>query len=189
MAIDFMIMPFSRYVVGDYVTPVMRHAWEQGLSYGIVTPEGTRQLPKDVPFGGPDAPMLRQGALPMLAEDLAAHRLPLWDEASNAEPRFHRVDPASCGVLLETAPAQTSFFGLFKRSAPTHLTAGVFLPCDFEKPFDMTSPLEQPVGSLPRALAELNSRKWPDAAQSAVVTLRDALNDAAALKLPMIVDY
>ena len=34
MAIDFMVMPFSRYVVGDFITPVMRYAWEQGLPTG-----------------------------------------------------------------------------------------------------------------------------------------------------------
>lgn len=189
MAIDFMVMPLSRYVVGDFITPVMGHAWEQGLPYGIVTAEGSCQLPKDVLFGGPDAPVLRQGALPMLAEDLAALRLPLWDEATTAEPRFHRVDPASYGVLMEAASVQKTFFGLFNRTVITHLTAGVFLPCDFEKPFDMTAPVEQQAGSVPRALAELESRKWPEAAQSAVATLRDALKDAAELKLSMVVDY
>lgn len=132
---------------------------------------------------------MRLGAIPMLAEDFAALSSVSWDESTNEEPRFHRVDPASFGVLLEAAPTERSFFGLFKRAATTHLTAGVFLPFDFEKPFDMKSPLEQLVGSVPRALAELKSRKWPAAAQSALVTLRDALNDAATFKLPMIVDY
>lgn len=45
MAIDFMVMPLSRYLVGDYVTPVMRMAWDQGIRYTITTQEGTRTLP------------------------------------------------------------------------------------------------------------------------------------------------
>jgi hypothetical protein len=33
MAIDFMVMPMSRYISGDFVTAAMRWAWEQGVPY------------------------------------------------------------------------------------------------------------------------------------------------------------
>jgi hypothetical protein len=29
MAIDFMVMPMSRYISGDFITPGMRQAWER----------------------------------------------------------------------------------------------------------------------------------------------------------------
>ena len=99
-----MVMPFSRYVSGDFITPAMRAAWEAGVPYAILSPEGRTEYPPNMPYGGPDAPARRQEYLPMVLEDLAA--LPddiaaqAWDEASNAEPCFHRVDPAAYDELL-----------------------------------------------------------------------------------------
>jgi hypothetical protein len=58
VAIDFMVMPLSRYLSGDFITPAMRVAWDQGVPYTIVSPDGTRELPPGLPFGGADAPAL-----------------------------------------------------------------------------------------------------------------------------------
>src|SRR5262245_62031037 len=110
MAIDFMILPLSRYISGDYVTPIMRAAWEQGLSYTIIGPEGRHECPPGRPFGGPDAPERRAAIQGMLHDDLKT--LPpalsgsLWDEQSEVEPRFHRVDPASFDALLTEAQSR-----------------------------------------------------------------------------------
>jgi hypothetical protein len=59
MAIDFMVMPMSRYISGDYITPAMRWAWEQGIPYAVHGPQGKRELPPNIPFGGADAPERR----------------------------------------------------------------------------------------------------------------------------------
>ena len=50
MAIDFMVMPMSRYIIGDFVTLTMRFAWSQGLPYTIVSPGGKREVPPGSPF-------------------------------------------------------------------------------------------------------------------------------------------
>ena len=99
MAIDFMVMPMSRYITGDFVTPTMRFGWSQGLPHTIVNSEGKREVPPGSPFGGGDAPARRSQVAEMVLDDLRA--LPceiaaqLWDERSGAEPRFHRVDAKS----------------------------------------------------------------------------------------------
>jgi hypothetical protein len=33
MAIEFLVMPLSRYLAGDFVTPAMRSAWQCGAPY------------------------------------------------------------------------------------------------------------------------------------------------------------
>jgi hypothetical protein len=65
MAIDFMVMPMSRYITGDFVTPTMRFAWSQGLPYAIVSPDGKREIPPGSPFGGGDAPERRSQVVEM----------------------------------------------------------------------------------------------------------------------------
>lgn len=189
-----MIMPLSRYISGDFITPNMRQAWEHGVPYAIIGPEGPRILPEGLPFGGPGAPAHRAKIFEMLMADLAGLPAPipdqLWDEKSAAEPGFHRVAPDAYQALLEEAgKVKRSFFGLFEKAAPTHLTASLFLPCDFDRPFQMASPLERPTASAVRALQELDAGRWPSAAASALGTLRDALTEATELRLPMIVDY
>jgi hypothetical protein len=195
MAIDFMIMPISRYIAGDFVTPNMRLSWEQGVPYCIILPEGKREFPKDTPFGGPGAPEHRARILDMLAEDLRQLPAPipnmLWDEKSDVEPRFHRVDPAGYGRLLdEFGKPRTPFFGLFSKAVRvTHVRASLFLPCAFDAPFEMSSPMGRLTGSAVRALEELDASKWPQDAAGAASTLRDAMIHAIELKQPMIVDF
>jgi hypothetical protein len=48
VAIDFMIMPISRYIAGDFITPIMRFCWEQGTPYFVFGPDGKRELAANV---------------------------------------------------------------------------------------------------------------------------------------------
>jgi hypothetical protein len=179
MAIDFMILPLSRYISGDFITPVMELAWKQGLRYTIIGPDGPRDRPKGVPFGGPDAAARRELFLGMLDEDLAALPISsqLWDERSNTPLGFHRVDGGSYAALAEEA----SRLG-------RHSAATLFLPCEFTAPFEMKSPFERLTGSTPAALRELEE-SWSNAFEPARGTLLEALRDSARLCLPMIVDF
>ena len=183
MAIDFMVMPLSRYVSGDFITPAMRFAWDQGLSYTVIGPEGEIEYPMGIPFGGADAPKRRAECIPMVLEDLRAHSTissELWDEASKHEPCFHRVDPSSFEELRR----------LLRELAPSiHLEAELFLPFDFASPFAMNAPLKTTAGSVPRAFQELESRQWNELAQPAALTLADALVDSKRLRLPLILDW
>ncbi len=183
MAIDFFVMPFSRYVAGDYVTPAMRFAWQQGVPYAIFGPGGTRELPRDLPFGGVDAAARRHSILSMIDEDLRALPAPiadsLWDERTDVEPRFHRVDPASYAALLDEAR---------RNGQRSHASAEMFLPCEFEQPLRMASPFERVAGSAPRAIRELAAPTWSKETNSARDTLLAALEDARTLRLPMFVD-
>ena len=188
MAIDFMVMPMSCYISGDFITPTMRWAWEQGIPYAVVEPDGKRELPKNSPFGGTEAAERRGQMVEMILEDLRG--LPseisqhLWDERSKTEHRFHRVDPGSYQALLEHFSANPP-----DETEVAHCIATLFLPCDLEGPLPLTTPLERIAGATNRALEELERSKYPAAAASAAETLRKALEDSAALRLPMIVDW
>ena len=197
MAVDFVTMPLSRYLSGDFVTPAMTFAWQQGVPYSLFGPGGRREIPKDTPFGGADAQKKRARFIPMMLDDLK--KLPgtlgaiSWDEASVAAPTFHRVDPKSYESLLEVAKSRVtrpSFLSFLKRktAVPAHIAASVFLPVSFDVPFDMPVVFERVAGSATVALRELEAADWPDSTSSARDTLLDALRDAVRLQLPMIVD-
>ena len=194
MAIDFMVMPISRYISGDFVTPAMRSSWEQGIPYFVLGPDGKRDLPPGLPFGGAGATEYRGRIVDMVLDDL--RELPsqiaraLWDERSAEEPRIQRVDADSYQALLEFFAGRNSrsLFGLRKTDKTAHCTSQVILPCDFQDPIPLTSPFERIAGSTTQALKELASCKFPDTARAAAGTLRDALEDSAELRLPLIVD-
>jgi hypothetical protein len=194
MAIDLMVMPMSRYISGDFVTPAMRFAWANGVPYAILGPEGRRELPPGLPFGGTEAPLRRAQIVEMVLQDLRA--LPaeisrdVWDEHSEAEPCFHRVDPSSYEALLaHFAPrAERSFLGLRKRATLSHCASPLLLPCDFETPVALVTPFVRTAGAASQALRELES-PCPPEAEAAAQTLRDALADALRLRLPIIVDW
>jgi hypothetical protein len=194
MAIDFMVMPMSRYISGDFVTPAMRASWGQGIPYSIIGPDGPRELPPGLPFGGADAPRRRVQIVDMIVDDLKALPSDIaenpWNERSAAGPCFHRVDPESYKALLEHfAEPLSRRFGLLRAPKRAHSGASLFLPCDFESPFDMTSPFERLSGAVAGALRELEQRSHPADAESAAETLRDGLRDAERLRLPLIVDW
>lgn len=163
----------------------MTFAWDQGLPYSVFTPAGRHDIAKNTPFGGPAASASRARFAPMLLDDLADLRstlgATLWDEASAAAPRFHRVEPTSYESLLQEAKGRTS-------DGAAHLAAMVFFPATFAAPFDMPVVFERRAGSAPAALRELERGKWAVAATSARDTLVAALRDATSLHLPMIVD-
>ncbi|MBZ4412605.1 hypothetical protein K8640_30705 [Myxococcus sp. XM-1-1-1] len=165
MAIDFMVLPLSRYIVGDFITPAMRSAWASGVPYSVIGPEGARQLPEGLPFGGPEAPVRRARVIDMLVEALrqfpGATSDALWDERSRRRGEGDRV----------------------------HVAAMLFLPRDFEATFEMTTPLRRLTGSTPRALAALERMHWPDNAKAAVDSLRAALVDSRDHQVPMLVDW
>ena len=192
MAIDFMVMPLSRYLAGDFVTPQMRAAWDSGVPYFILGPQGRRDFPKGVPFGGAEAATQRARFVPMVVEDLSRLPIPVgaWDEASNVEPVFHRVDTTAYQALLQHLATQPrSLLDLLPWKANRdHAAASLFLPCEFPKVLSMTSPFERQVASVPRALDVLTSRPWAGESSGAAVTLMDALRDANRLRLPLIVD-
>ncbi|QDU83090.1 hypothetical protein Pla163_01860 [Planctomycetes bacterium Pla163] len=196
MAIDLMIMPLSRYFSGDYITPAMRQAWSVGASYKILTSEGARECPPDVPLGGLDATSKRHAALPELIESLRL--LPfgipdsLWDEASDVEPCFYRLELSSLEMLLEEAAealvAKPSFLGRLvgKKAAPSHfLSAEMFLPVPFSEHFALGNTL---TGSVHTAKRELESHTWSSGARPAYEHWIAALEDAIALNQPLVVD-
>jgi hypothetical protein len=195
MAIDFMIMPLSRYVSGDFVTPVMEFAWATGVPYKLVGPEGVRELPPNTPFGGPDAPERRLQYVDLVLDDLRGLSPEvagnLWDERSPESPRFHRVDPVSYQELLKyfEEPRRSSALRFWQPTRPSHSMATIFLPIEFDAPLGMTSPFERTAGSTPRALRELDGMRASRSAESAAETLKCALRDSAEIRLPMIVDW
>jgi hypothetical protein len=200
MAIDFMVMPLSRYLTGDFITPNMRWAWEAKVPYSIISHEGTRPCPPNEPFGGPGAPERRPKSRELLLRDYATYPFDipqqLWDEASMDEPTFHRVDPRSYEALIEWAStpraAPAKLFGLVKpKGEPQELHMGLslFLPCAFAAPWKMDSPfIDRWTGSSVSALTELRTHKLPKEARPAAETLQAALQDSVLLRMPMIVD-
>ncbi|HEY2407438.1 MAG TPA: hypothetical protein VGI10_15615 [Polyangiaceae bacterium] len=198
MAIDFMIMPLSRYLAGDFITPMMAFAWERGVPYTVIGPDGRREIPRDTPFGGSRAPEQRQRYLPLLQEDLAGLPAPistnLWDETSEVMPEFYRVDPESYQNLLTEADEwrpRPRLLGLLRRTdkPAVHVGASLFLPVDFTAPFALSVGLERIAGSVPIALKQLAAGGFSDATRSARATLIQALRAAARLRLPLIVDW
>ena len=185
-----MVMPLSRYLAGDFVTPLMRESWDAGTPYFIIGPDGPREMPRDTPFGGPNAPSERLRFVPMVTEDVRGAAGGPWDEGSAAEACFHRPDARSYAALLERCerpPAR--LFGLAKGAPLRHVSASLFFPGDFAEPYTLESPFpDRTIGSAGRALVELQQTSWPDESREAADTLRAALEDAVRLRLPMIVD-
>jgi hypothetical protein len=199
MAVDFFIMPLSRYLTGSFVTPAMEVAWSMGIPYSIIGTAGTRTFPNGQPYGGDGAHERRDALLAskMLADDLAKYppsiRNNLWDEASAHEPRFHRVDSKSYAALVEEIDNQRKpgLWGLINRKVKmtSHLGCMVFFPAAFEEVFLTPSVLEQwQAGSVQAALRELKIGNGSANSALARATLTAALEDAAELNLPMIVD-
>ena len=195
MAIDFMVMPISRYISGDFVTPAMRFAWRQGVPYSIFGPDGKRDLPPGLPFGGASASARRARIVEKvldgfreLPRGISGH---LWDERSEVEPSFHRVDADSYQVLVAhfAARPSRSFLGWRAASKDKHCTASLILPCDFRDPVDVSSPFERLAGAAKHALAELARKKHPVDAAAAADTFSIALHDSIRLRLPLIVDW
>jgi hypothetical protein len=191
VAIDLMVMPLSRYWAGDFITPAMRAAWQHGLSYAIVRPNQPRQdLPPGIPFGGPEAAAHRHDALEVV-NDLQRQLGLRWNDASDQEPTFYRPDTSSFGALREAAAAserRPGFLGRLvgKRASQNHLAhATIFVPGHVPQ---LLSGDGFVLGSAIAAGAELHRINWPLAAAEALDSLRNALDDAKRLRLPLVID-
>jgi hypothetical protein len=192
MAIDLMVMPLSRYFSGDYITPMMREMWEQGLPYKIVGPEGVKACPPGLPMGGEGAAAHRESIQEDLSQDLRALPEPisskLWDERSEVPPRIHRIDHVSFGKLLELAPGKKGLLGIGGKRPIPELHATLFFPQDFEGVLDLELPMQAQAASAPRLLAKLVAATIPAEAEEASAVLGEALRDCIELGFPMIVD-
>jgi hypothetical protein len=195
MAVDLIVSPLSKYWSGDYITPVMSFAWEMGQSYNVVTPKGIKTLPEGTPYGGEDAPVEREELIPFVEKLMGALPFPeaagAWDERSD-HFGFHRVDPAAFGEIQERGGRQfTRRAGIFARlvggkHAVSHLErAGLFLPIDFDTPFDIEGKI---FGSLPAARKELNGVDRTGIPPEALHPIIAAFEEAFARKLPLSVD-
>lgn len=203
MAIELMVMPLSRYVAGDFVTPAMRRAWESGSPYRCQSPEGPRELKPNVPWGGGGARHLRDSVQAPLDTWLANLPAPLpqqrWDERSDLPPRFHRLDVLSGDEAFSYAafrsqaaarrPTGRPLFGIDlpePAGRRSHSGAALFLPREFDLPFEMTAPMMKATGSAVLALRELEQGPCPAHARRPRDVLLAALRDAIELSLPLV---
>lgn len=202
MAIEFLVMPLSRYLVGDFVTPAMTSAWERGTSYKCICAEGPLDIKEDVPWGGGSASHQRGRLYPVL--DGWLRNLPspipanLWDERSEKPARFHRLEAATgAGAIAYTSLEKQvagyrltgkPLFGveLPRGTGVAHSGASVFLPCEFAHPFEMVAPLKRVTGSAVLALRELENGACSSHASGPRDVLVAALRDALDLRLPLI---
>ena len=196
MAIDFVAMPLSRFIAGDFVSPSMQQAWDRGAICECVADGGTRELIKGTPWGGAAAPHRRRDLFGPLDDWL--RNLPemipdqLWNERSDEAPRFFRVDEASYRALHKQATTRSkperSLLGFLKKTPVSgHAGAALLIPCAFDAPFEMTAPLKRRTGSSSAAVRELTDAKWSKEAMPARDALLAALEVSIALKLPLLV--
>jgi hypothetical protein len=149
-----------------------------------------------VPFGGADAASRRTE----VAREVRAQLAPLfdslpWDEDSQAAPRFHRTHAKALQAFEEhiTAGYKPSLLDRLRgrSKAPAgleHVLGTIFVPANLARVVQIERPLHGIVASIRTALSFLDA-PCPDAdAEFARDTLRAALDDAATLGLPMIVD-
>ena len=94
-------------------------------------------------------------------------------------------------LVEEARKPVKSFLGIRKRSDGhrAHVAATLFLPCDFDAPFKMVTPLQRLTGSTFRAMDALDRVHWPANAKAAAESLRAALMNSWESKVPMIVDW
>ncbi len=197
MAIDLMTMPLSRYWAGAFVTPAMKDCWSNGLKHSIVTHgQPLKECPPGVAFGGLEAEKKCREILPAISKSVGQLATSLgfetWDEASEVEPRFHRVDPSSLEALqAEIATAidrePTFLQRLLRRPgrASHFVHATIFLPVGLPS---FVSTEDALVDSLQEARSELASVPGTAKSAAARVTWQAAIADALLLKLPLIVD-
>lgn len=187
MAIDLMVMPLCRYVSGDFVTPMMRLSWDQGASYAIFRPDGSMdEFPQNTPYGGSQAPDLCKQIKPLfvqVAADLASSfGQPPWDEEADTEPLFFRPEKISYRALQGEAANQ--------RNACVHfLNAPIFVNLDMAQPIKIRlGECTWVLGSMPALKQELLRGNWSLDAQSAKVTVLNAILEAERIRFPLIID-
>lgn len=192
-----MVMPMSRYLAGDFITPAMAFCWKHGVPYHLAGPDGVRVLPPDQPFGGPDAAEKRRALIPGVVNTLGpmfGGDLP-WDEASDAEPRFERVDAPSFDAFQDHARALVTgsrFWRWLGRSSKvdvqaSHLLGTMFVPAELDAAVDVEVLMPGIMTSMFECLRQLQ-RPCPRAAALARESMRSALSAGRELTLPVFLD-
>ncbi len=206
MAPELFIMPLSRYVTGDYVTPAMASAWGRDEVATIVQPgRDLIHRSRGVPLGGETAAIDRQIArerIDVLLGEYTPDLRPetLWREDSAEPARFHLVHRSSeialRNEMRNALSATTPFRSLLRRlrSRPSHfLSCLVFLPVRLSKPIVLVLEAigvgkHRNVlgGSLFALRAELAASKPSERASPARSAWLAAADEAMDLKLPLI---
>ncbi len=195
MAVDLIVTSLSKYWSGDYITPVMQDAWDIGADYKVMTPQGVTTIPKGTRYGGEGAKDERKELVSFVNQIMEA--LPFegssgaWNEESE-HFGFHRVDPDAFGELTKRADKQFTqkigLIGRFKgrKGSVSHLgRALIFIPIDFDTPFDLEG---KAFASLQGAKKELDEGDWNGIPREALKPILDAFSEAMSAKLPLVVD-
>ena len=114
-----------------------------------------------------------------------------WNEESE-HFGFYRVDSNAFGEIAKRADKQfTQKIGLIgrikgRKDSVSHLGMSlIFIPIDFETPFDLKGKV---FASLQAAKRELDSGDWNGISQEVIQQILDAFGEALAVKLPLVVD-
>jgi hypothetical protein len=178
MGVDIFVMPLARLWSGDYITPLMRAAWAQGLAYYVMRPDGPCSFPPGRPVGGNEAGALRRIYVehaPELFRALAARsKDPAWNEGDEGEIGAWRPDSNGFALLCERAPNLSHF-----------QKANSFLPVMFERPFRVN---DRFLGSLQMLARELAAIADDVSFAGARRVLMDAVAEAEARRLPLHID-
>ncbi|MBK9376154.1 MAG: hypothetical protein IPN03_21125 [Holophagales bacterium] len=206
MAPELFIMPLSRYVTGDYVTPAMASAWGRDEVATVVQPgRDLIHRSRGVPLGGETAAIDRRLAreqIEIVLREFTPGLRPedLWREDSAEPPRFHLVHRSSeiafRNEMRNALSATTPFRSLLRRlrPRPSHfLSCLVFLPVRLSKPIVLVleaigvgKPRNVLGGSLFALRAELSASKPSERSTPARSAWLEATDEAIELKLPLI---
>jgi hypothetical protein len=195
MAVDLIVSSLSKYWSGDYITPVMMHAWDIGADYKVMSPQGVKTIPKGTPYGGEGAKDEHKGLVSFVNQIMEA--LPFegssgaWNEESE-HFGFYRVDSNTFGEIAKRADKQFTqkigLIGRFKghKGSVSHLGRSlIFIPIEFETPFDLKGKV---FASLQAANRELDAGDWNGIPQEALQQILDAFGEAMSVRLPLVVD-
>ncbi len=199
MAVDLLVIPLSRYLAGDVVTPEMRAAWERGEVARIETVGGdVIECPKGTPIGGEGA--AEQAKKWREAMDRYRASLPHdigaidWDEDAAGAEVVASVEHVAWGALVDAARKKYERRGGLltkllsgRPKAASHLVNGVvFVDAAFARPFQKGALI---FASLPGALVELSDLGTLDALSAAAgEAFKTAATIAREQALPLIVD-
>lgn len=199
MAVDLLVIPLSRYLAGDFVTPEMRAAWDRGEVARIETVAGeTIECPKGTPLGGKEAKV--QASKWREAMDRYRASLPHgidaieWNEDAAGAEVVETVDHNAWGALVTAARKKYERRGGLltkllsgRPKAASHVVNGVvFVDAAFARPFQKGEVI---FASLPGALVELSDLEGLDAlAGAAREAFQKAAVEAREQALPLIVD-
>lgn len=193
MSIELLVLPLSRYLSGDYISPAMRAAWDLGSDYVRVSPnEPPLRIPAGQVLGGAAAAARRAEILPMVVDMQrnVTGRVDAWDERVGGDTPGFILDPVAFEALSRDALAteRTSIFKALMRTAQaSHLGRGqFFLPHPFRHVLDQGGWM---LASLPRARQELQDVMWSADALPAVTVLTEAISLACKVRLPLVLDW